>query len=218
MFKINLIGSDPELVLLDSSGNPTSAIGLYTHHDGVKVYSDNVLAEFSHTPFPPKEFAEGMTAAMGTVQQAVSDFQPGCHYTIGQCEGLYPKNQLCTPEAHAIGCAPFQNAYNLGVNRTPTPYMNNFRYAGGHIHIAYDLDTLPPHLLIQLLDERLLPLDPNHNQTPRSDFYGAEGSFRFKPYGVEYRAVSNWWLANPQIVVDVLADIELHVNKTYYGA
>jgi len=40
---------------------------------------------------------------------------------------------------------------------------------------------------------------------------------RYKPYGVEYRATSNWWLNEPQRIVDVVKDIETYVNKTYYG-
>jgi len=216
VFKVQLLGSDPELILLDkTSDKPKSAIGLYHHKDGVKIYSDNVLAEFSHSPLAPEDFNDGMNAVMHTVADVIDSF--GCYYKVGQAEALYPKDQLCTPEAHAIGCSPFQNAYELGVNRTPTPYVNNYRFAGGHIHIAYDLNTLPPHLLVQLLDNELLPLDPNYGNTQRSDFYGAKGSFRYKPYGVEYRATSNWWLNEPQLIVDVVKDIETYVNKTYYG-
>lgn len=216
MFKIDTIGSDPELILHDANNQPISAIGLYDHQSDVKLYADNVLAEFSHNPFTPDQFVEGINKTLASVKQSLSNFAGGVSFTIGQCEASYSDDQLSSPEAHTIGCQPFYNAYNMGVKRTPVPYTNNTRYAGGHIHIGYDKNTLPPHLLVRLLDERLLPLDPNRNST-RADFYGAPGSYRDKPYGVEYRATSNWWLANPQIIVDTLADIETYVNKRYYG-
>ena len=218
MFKVNLLGSDPEFILRDKrTNNPVSAIGLYEHQDSVKLYSDNVLAEASHTPFTPTEFADGIRSVLSSVDSILATFKDGCTYTIGECEAEYSTEDLSVPEAHAIGCSPFYNAYDLGVNRNPMPYTTNKRYAGGHIHIAYDQASLPPHLLVQMLDDQLLPLDPNHGKTPRSDFYGAKGSFRTKPYGLEYRSTSNWWLGNPSLVTDVLADIQSYVNRKYYG-
>lgn len=216
MFKITAIGSDPEFVLLDKNKNPVSAIGIDTTSNNVSVYADNVLVEFNHEPFKPENFVQGMKGVLKEVHSVVSNFK-GSHYVIGQCEGLYSDSELDCPEAHQIGCNPFMSAYDLTSYQVPKPYENNLRYAGGHIHIAYDTDTLPPHMLVQLLDERLLPLDPNYNKTSRSKFYGAKGSFRMKDYGIEYRATSNWWLDNPQIVVDVLKEIEDFVNKEYYG-
>lgn len=218
MFKVNLIGSDPEFIIRSkSTGKPVSAIGLYEHRDSVKLYADNVLAEASHTPFAPSEFVSGIASTLDSVTSILNDFKGGCTYNIGECEALYDDEELRDPLAHAIGCSPFQSAYELGVNRKPIPYTNNLRHAGGHIHLAYDLSTMPPHILVQLLDDHLLPLDPNHKKTARSDFYGARGSYRNKPYGVEYRATSNWWMSQPQIIVDVLQEIQSYVNKKYYG-
>lgn len=217
MFKITAIGSDPEFVLLDEQNKPVSAIGLQGSSEDVSVYADNVLAEFNHDPFEPKHFVQGMKAVLKNVDKVLSGFNKKVHYQIGQCEAQYDVNQLNCPEAHKIGCEPFLSAYDLDCYQTPQPYQNNSRFAGGHIHIAYDTETLPPHMLVKLLDERLLPLDPNHNKTQRSEFYGAKGAFRPKPYGLEYRAVSNWWLDNPQLVLDVLMEIEKYVNDTYYG-
>lgn len=219
MFKINAIGSDPELVLLDkTSKQPVSAIGLDYHSSEVNLYADNVLAEFSHPPFNPADFAAGISSTVDTVRSVVSTFKNGCTFELGQCQAEFTIEDVSTPEAQKIGCDPFYNAYNLGVPAVPKPYTDNNRYAGGHIHLAYDVAKLPPQLLVQLLDKELLPLDPNHKRTARSDFYGAEGSFRYKPYGLEYRPTSNFWLKNPELVTDVLKSIQNYTNKKYYGA
>lgn len=217
MFKITAIGSDPEVVLLDENNKPVSAIGLSGKSEDVSVYADNVLAEFNHSPFEPKEFVQGMKGVLANVDKVLAGFERKVHYKIGQCAAQFSNEQLDCPEAHAIGCEPFLSAYDLDSYQTPKPYETNDRFAGGHIHIAYDVDTFPQDMLVKLLDERLLPLDPNHGKTSRSNFYGAKGSFRPKSYGLEYRAVSNWWLDNPQIVLDVLMEIEEYVNETYYG-
>lgn len=218
MFKVRAIGSDPEFILLDKNEKPLSAIGINNSTDKVKVYSDNVLVEFNHEPFKPENFAQGMKGVLKEVSGMVTAFNKDSHYVIGQCEGIYGDEELASPEAHEIGCDPFMSAYDLASYQVPKPYETNHRFAGGHIHISYDTETLPPHMLVKLLDEHLLPLDPNYNKTKRSEFYGAKGSFRLKPYGLEYRATSNWWLEDPQIIVDVLKKVESHVNKTYYGA
>lgn len=215
-FRILSLGSDPELILTDSSGSPVSAVGLFERTASARLYPDNVLAEFSHKPVPMHRFASHITTVMSELSSTLS--AKGLSYTVGQCQATYSDDQLSVPEAHAIGCSPFSNAYNLGVNSVPRPYTDNNRYAGGHLHIGYDTETLPPHLLVQLLDEHLLPLDPNHGKTARSDFYGAPGSYRQKPYGLEYRSLSNWWLDCPELIVAKLTEIEQLVNKKYYGA
>ena len=216
MFQVFSLGSDPEFILT-KDGKPKSAIGLNLEKNGVKAYADNVLMEISHQPFSVSDFATGIRSVVSTASELANQFN-GCSFTIGQCEGLYEESELSSPEAHEIGCQPFFNAYDVGVASVPKPYTDRRRHAGGHIHIAYDTDTFPPHMLVQLLDERLLPLDPNYGKTSRSYFYGAKGAFRYKPYGIEYRPTSNWWLSNPEIIVDVIRDIETYINKTYYGA
>lgn len=218
MFLINSLGSDPELILLNKQTNaPVSAIGLNHKSDVISLYADNVLAEFAHTPFNIVDFKDGMKEVLQSVTSAVDKFGDGCTFSIGQCEAEFSSEQLSAPEAHAIGCEPFINAYTDSLS-VPSPYQDNYRFAGGHIHIGYDKASLPPHMLIKLLDKELLPLDPNKDSPRRSKFYGAAGSYRDKPYGVEYRSLSNFWLNQPELIEDVLNSIKSYVNTKYYGA
>lgn len=219
MFKITAIGSDPELILLDkTTRNPVSAIGLDMCKDSINLYADNLLAEFNHAPFAPTEFVDGVKETVQTVSRMLSTFKSGCTFQVGQCEASYSPEDLSSNAAQEVGCEPFYNAYNPSVASVPQPYTDSRRFAGGHIHLAYDTSGLPPELFVSILDKELLPLDPNHGKTVRSDFYGARGSFRYKPYGIEYRAPSNFWLAQPDLITSVLSDIKNFVNKKYYGA
>ena len=80
------------------------------------------------------------------------------------------------------------------------------RTAAGHIHIGWGEDFDPQddeHFsrccrLVQQLDAGIglasVLLD---NDTERRQLYGAAGAFRPKPYGVEYRVLSNFWVLNP---------------------
>jgi len=108
-------------------------------------------------------------------------------------------------EARELGCDPDFNAWTRLPNERPVTDQP-FRCAGGHVHIGW----LPE-------EEFADPMDPNHfddccdvakqmdyylgmwsltwdkDQTRRS-LYGKAGSFRPKPYGCEYRSLSNLWL------------------------
>lgn len=219
MLKVLTLGSDPEFILRkNKTGKPTSAVGLNMSSPKVRLFADNVLAEATHNPFNFSDFTSGMNEVLDEVSLGLASFKGGCHYTLGECSAEYPKEEVASPEAKEIGCEPFLSAYRMGGVVTPSPYSNNTRFAGGHIHIGYNKSQLPPHILVKLLDKELLSLDPNHKKTKRSMFYGAAGAYRDKSYGLEYRSVSNWWLSNPSIVTDVLNDITTYVNKKYYGA
>jgi len=81
----------------------------------------------------------------------------------------------------------------------------DYRTAAGHIHIGWLDDVLQnpedaAHMttcarIVQQLDFYLgLPSLFYDMDTERRNLYGRAGSFRPKPYGVEYRVLSNQWL------------------------
>jgi hypothetical protein len=43
----------------------------------------------------------------------------------------------------------------------------------------------------------------NDPDTRRRQLYGKAGAIRFKPYGIEYRTLSNFWLADPKLIEKV---------------
>lgn len=103
-----------------------------------------------------------------------------------------------------MGCDPDYSAYTLRENKMPK-VTAPIRSAGGHIHIGWTIGVDPSNLnhmyecaaIVRQLDATLflgsLMFDHEHR---RRELYGKPGAFRPKEYGVEYRVLSNKWLAD----------------------
>ena len=100
---------------------------------------------------------------------------------------------------------PDYDAYTLTINDTATKEIakTNFRTAGGHIHIGGNTtdvvcDPLMKPMFVYMLDLFVgIPsvLIDNSTQTyRRRKYFGAAGCHRDKPYGLEYRVLSPFWL------------------------
>ncbi len=100
--------------------------------------------------------------------------------------------------AHVFGCEPDYNAWTLSTNPSPSPPHPFMRSAGGHVHVetkehpaevvkAMDLALAVPSVLMDKGEER-------------KQMYGKVGAHRPKPYGVEYRVLSNFWIFDKKLV------------------
>jgi Phage phiEco32-like COOH.NH2 ligase-type 2 len=201
-----LVGADPEVFLRTTEGSLVSAI----HHvpgtknepvpldigDGFMVQHDNVALEFG---IPPAADAEALinniNLAMDHISQAVLNGQ--FVYDTGSAYS-FPPFLLMDPEARVFGCDPDFNAWEGGaINPRPHADDHNLRSAGGHVHVGVDIRSKQQGLtLVKLLDLTLgvgsILLDPQGDY--RRTLYGKRGAFRPKPYGVEYRSLSNFWI------------------------
>jgi hypothetical protein len=67
---------------------------------------------------------------------------------------------------------------------------------GGHIHISeYNVD------LIRYMDLYLgVPSILMDTDTRRRELYGKAGAYREKPWGLEYRVLSNFWYKTPELI------------------
>jgi hypothetical protein len=108
-------------------------------------------------------------------------------------------------EAKILGCEPDFNAYTQAANPRPDA-ATPFRTASGHLHIGWTKDVNPQdpgHFeaccsLSKMLDVKLgIPSLLWDTDQKRRLLYGKAGCFRPKPYGMEYRTMSNAWL-DPQ--------------------
>jgi phiEco32-like amidoligase-type 2 protein len=110
--------------------------------------------------------------------------------------------------AKMLGCEPDYNAWTGQIN--PKPDCNSLmRTAAGHIHVGWTKDQSPfepDHFencqaVVKQLDYYLgmnsLRWDTDNK---RRSLYGKAGAFRPKPYGVEYRVLSNRWLVDDMLM------------------
>jgi hypothetical protein len=218
------LGSDPELFLRDSKSKQLrSAVPIIPEGkgDGRKLDStgqncvihDNVLIEFNTLPKTDSDgFVTNIASVLGNIQKIVAKSGLELHL---QASADFPEDQLCA-ESRIFGCDPDFGVY-------PTPGMNYiddtaaeqpFRSAGGHLHIGKHKGNPELNEMLDLEDGsgkvRVVKamdifigiisvfLEKDSTAAARRDLYGKAGAHRPKPYGVEYRACSPWWLATPE--------------------
>lgn len=203
-------GADPELFLLDKTGELRSAIGLIggsKEHPrkldelGNAVQEDNVAVEFNIAPARTKqEFVGNISHVMGYLSKYVGDL----NLTLAVIPAaIFPTKELEHPKAQQFGCDPDYNVWTRDINEAPMlpPGQENLRSAGGHLHVSWDepnQDTTEE--LIKALDvfcgATSIVYDSDHL---RRKLYGKAGAFRFKKYGAEYRTLSNFWIKSPDL-------------------
>lgn len=107
-----------------------------------------------------------------------------------------------------LGCTPDFNAYTCKRNPTPDRRLP-IRTGAGHIHIGWTEDADPRQYkftqvcakLARQLDYYLgLPSLLWDKDSRRRTLYGQAGAFRPKPYGLEYRVLSNAWVDTDKLI------------------
>jgi hypothetical protein len=102
------------------------------------------------------------------------------------------------PLAHVFGCEPDYNAWTEKENKKPRPPHEHMRSAGGHIHVETNKN---PFHVAKMMDLHLgVPSVVMDEGEDRRKMYGGMGSCRVKPYGVEYRTLSNFWIFDEKLI------------------
>ena len=213
MTELALIGADPEVFLkikdtdffvpsLDMiGGSKESPLRV----DKGALQEDNVAAEFN---VDPTDNAEEFSNTVFHVMDQLND-KVGNNVELSiQASAEFEAEMLDDPRAQAIGCDPDFNAYTNKQNKYEIDYeTSGVRYAGGHIHLgSKSITTKPKELLalVKMMDLHvgtlLTFLDTD---TKRLRHYGRAGNYRVKPYGVEYRTASNFWLTSRELTKDI---------------
>jgi len=204
-----LIGADPEFFVRDpTTSTIVSAYGLI---EGTKqaplpvnkgaAQVDGMALEFNiHPADNPFDFNNNIQTVIGEMHRLVPNHE-FVFESVADFSAEYMKDQ--TEEAKKLGCEPDFDAYTLKPMERPTGDEVNFRTASGHIHLGWTENedpTNPEHIeacsmMVKQLDQILgvasVVWDPNPR---RRELYGKAGAFRPKPYGVEYRVMSNAWV------------------------
>lgn len=201
-----LIGADPEVFLVNNV-RLISSIGLIggskyepkDYGDGISLQEDNVAVEWNIPPCKTaEEFVRFNTLAMEKILQVVKS--KGLFLGI-QASGMFDDDQLAHPAAKEFGCEPDFNAWTYEPN--PRPKANaKLRSCGGHVHIGVgNFEPEGCFNIVKIMDAICgVPLSLLDKDRRRRELYGKAGACRPKPYGVEYRTLSNYWLTNEDLM------------------
>jgi len=202
------IGCDPEIFLQNSEGKFKSVIGLIggdkwtprkLSEVGHAVLEDNVAVEFN---IPPCASLQDFRTEVKRTMEMIKGILPQDLHYNQQSAVSFPNEELACDAAWVFGCEPDLNAWTMEENPRPQTDDKNLRSAGGHIHVGSDIAINDPINVVRAMDIYLgvpsTQLDLNGG--PRRKLYGGPGAFRFKPYGVEYRTLSNFWIFSDSLI------------------
>lgn len=217
-----MLGADPELFLVDAEGALKSAIGkiggskYYPRPvpigEGFAVQEDNVALEYNIPPSQnAKEFKQNIKSIMTFLREQVNTM--GLNFS-NQSAAFFPKEELSDPRALEFGCDPDINAWTKKENPRPNAPDVTLRSCGGHVHVGadiYDVFDLAKKLDLYLAVPSVLMDDGNL----RKQLYGKAGAFRFKPYGMEYRTLSNYWIFKDSLIDWVWNNTQLALDAEH---
>jgi len=215
-----LYGADPELFVYNHVG---SWDGEYVSaHDlipGTKecphpvqygaIQVDGVAAEFNIWPAANcNDFVRNILGVKDFLSREVKKKLPNADVFADPTARFSPRYfDALPPEVKTLGCTPDFDAYT-GEENEPPFTSEPFRTGGGHLHIGWTQDVDPfdfKHFqlcrdLTKRLDEVVYEasLDWDEDEERRT-LYG-RGCFRPKPYGLEYRPISNAWVSEEQLI------------------
>jgi hypothetical protein len=207
-----LIGADVEFFIKNSLGEAIPAFTIIPNdknnplkNQDVKLYFDNVLLEFNIPPSKDvKTFVKNITNG---INFAESKIRP--NFLDLSASAYFNSENLEDKRAKEAGCEIEYNAYNFKPNNNIEEALRNtsVRTSGGHLHLsgekydAIDDKTLYP-IFVYMMDLFVaipsILIEKDYSQRDRRKIFGKAGSYRIKPYGIEYRVLSSWWTGKPE--------------------
>lgn len=204
------LGSDPELFVIrkeDSAFIPALDLVYGTKSaprpmlvEGYYVQEDNVLLEFNIPPAKTKkDFVDFLTSGFDQIKKMLPEEYLDI---VVKSSHKFQPEQLLDARANVFGCDPDKNAWTGKFNNAPDIPEDGLRTAGGHIHIGYKRPNKALNRkIVQAMDLFLgVPSIVMDTDSDRRRLYGKAGAYRDKPYGPEYRTLSSFWVASPDLM------------------
>lgn len=221
------VGADIEVFVQDKYGNIASAIDYIdgnkynpqvTTHGAVQY--DNIMAEFNINPARSgTEFYMNTSHAYNDLKEVLAAYE--CN-TLVVPSVQAPDNILRHPEARRFGCEADFCVWKMDVeHKVDALEIGNLRTAGGHVHIGWGSDSeINPakQLAVAKACDLFLGLPSvlYDSDKIRRRHYGQAGHFRTKPYGVEYRVLSNFWIKQSKLIKWVFMQASMaHSNSNF---
>lgn len=222
-----LLGADPEFFIVDTKYQIINSYRIIKKNknkpikiNNFKFFYDNVAIEANFNPCNTKEkFLVELDSMFSELKKLISP-----HKLSLQAYGELNESETSFPNINEIGCEPDLNAYKFCYNKLPVKQVrgNSGRTIGGHLHIGgigddAVLDPFLKPLFVYMLDLFVgIPsvlLDNSVDSYKRRKTFGKAGSYKSKKYGLEYRVLSPFWLANPTIAGLIYQLIEFVFNS-----
>lgn len=221
------IGADPE-VFAKQAGVYLSAHGMipgtkkhpYRVENGA-VQVDGMALEFNINPATQEqEFIYNINSVMEQLRAMVPDVELAAD-PVARFTREYMAQQ--PDEALELGCDPDFNAWTG--QRNEQPHREEPICTGaGHVHLGWIDGDIPEghrevcEMVTRQLDFYLgLPSVLYDTETLRRTLYGKAGAYRVKPYGVEYRTLSNRWLISDDLKGWVFRNTQAAFESLKYG-
>jgi hypothetical protein len=218
------MGCDPELFLSDADGKLIPAFDVLPSKKDNSVFWDGFQAEFT-------VFADSCLINLATrIQNQMHLLKRTCLKPVNLMAGDVVEVDKALlkklpDERVALGCDPSINLYGSQGQIPVDPRALALRFAGGHIHFGDDSlarDQVYASQVVYNLDRILgiwaVGAAANYDKTKsRRKHYGLAGEFRLPSHGLEYRTLSNFWLAGPQIYYPTFELARVIMRATSYG-
>lgn len=207
MNKFNItLGADPETFICNNK-EIVSAEGLTNggtkqnpkkiSKEGHAIQEDGIMFEYNIPPCKTEE--EWVNAHKTCIDYLEILAGINGYYLSDEVSAIVNKKYLKSAQASTFGCEPDFNVYEKTINEAPDN-NTNLRCAGGHVAFGYENPQFEiSEKIVKSFDMFVtLPALFKDNDTRRRELYGKAGSFRVKDFGVECRALSNFWIKSEE--------------------
>lgn len=231
-FKDLLIGSDPELFLVNNLDQVEPASNYIIGNkefpepitdQGHAIQYDNVMVEYNIPPCQTKEdWVREHNFVLNYIKETIADPE-SLKIVIEASRDITPEVAE-HPIAQVFGCDPDFNAWSNDKNSVSRDYPL-LRTCGGHIHLG-SKDIVNEEVckkLIQAMDLYLsIPLVLLEPDSMRKRMYGKAGAYRYKQLkngiGIaEYRSASNFWLSSNEMMEFAFNQAQMAVDFVACG-
>lgn len=214
------IGSDPEFFLCSLESNTPVSPHEVTKGtkkepeplwDGWAIQIDGMAVEFNTPCFSSlRELRYNFLGNRERFEKLISDRLGSPHFLSHRSNYTFPDRvwDLVPAENKELGCSPDFSAYYEEVNPQPVPVFDSFRTTSGHISLGWidpeSVSTTKYPEFFKVCCALVRSLEYNIGTyhlrqgwvTERARLYGRPGAFRPKPFGLEWRPMTNFWLAD----------------------
>lgn len=188
---------------------------------GGAVQVDGMAAEFNIDPVDNYEDWENNITVV--IDQLKSLLPEGLELRFKSSSVVFDEDifEKADDYSKALGCMPDVDAWTGGLNPPANPENPYLRCIGGHVHVGWTENELLSDLqhilncqdLVKQFDWFLggwsVLQDPD---SKRRELYGKMGACRYKPYGVEYRVLSPFWVETKELRLAVWNRMNAGIN------